>query len=205
MCWAMHRTTGFAPPTGGTPGLIGTVAPTEPGSITVGDKSTTTSRTTGKRRINHLILMPMNSSHPSIFFVVLQDVLSNARESTLAILAREVSHMPALINGQTLRAVREAKGWNQQALARHAGVDNSVISRLEREMQEDLKVSVLLALATALEVPVTDLLTFAQPQPGALVPQLSALMAQVAALPDVPQRTIAAIIQGYLVFLAESE
>jgi transcriptional regulator with XRE-family HTH domain len=117
--------------------------------------------------------------------------------------------MPALISGQVLRAARQAKGWNQQALARQAGIDKSVISRLEREIQDDLKVSVLIALATALDLSVERLLKGPDRPPGALIPLLAAQIDRVAALPDAqidrvaalpdaPQRQIAAIIQGYL-------
>ena len=110
----------------------------------------------------------------------------------------EVIGMSALINGQVLRATREAKGWNQQTLAREAGVDKSVISRLEREMQDDLRVSVLVAIATALEISADTLLSSGQRSAETFIPQLSALLPAVAALPDAPQRQIAAIIQGYL-------
>lgn len=67
--------------------------------------------------------------------------------------------MSALINVDMLRSLRELRGWDQQALATQADVDRSVISRIERGSQRDLKVSVLVALARALEVPVDRLLT----------------------------------------------
>ena len=106
--------------------------------------------------------------------------------------------MPALINGQVLRAAREAKGWNQQTLAQRAGVNKSVVSRLEREMQDDLKVSVLVALATALEISPENLLVLPLREAHTLIPQIAALLPSVAALPEIPQRYIAGMIQGCL-------
>src|SRR5262245_12483214 len=61
-------------------------------------------------------------------------------------------HMSDILDTQALRSLREAKGWDQQTLASAAGVDPSVVSRLERGLQVDLKASVLVGLAYALDI-----------------------------------------------------
>lgn len=57
------------------------------------------------------------------------------------------------INIEQLVALRTAKGWDQKQLAEAAGVDRSVISRLERGLQADCRVSVLIAISAALNIP----------------------------------------------------
>ena len=78
-------------------------------------------------------------------------------------------------------------------------VNPSVVSRLERGLQTDLKASVLVALAHALEIPVDTLIPS---QSLLLVPEyltnLAAVLAEIDRLPEVYQRQIAALLYGYL-------
>jgi transcriptional regulator with XRE-family HTH domain len=104
-----------------------------------------------------------------------------------------------LIDVNVLRSLREARGWDQATLAAHAGIDPSVISRLERGLQVDLKASVLASLARALQIPVDALLAAPYRQhPAALAPELDAAIAQLSALAPAQQRQVAALLQAYL-------
>ena len=107
--------------------------------------------------------------------------------------------MDTVIDARVLRMQREAKGWDQRTLARKAGINPSVVSRLERGLQTDLKASVLVALAQALEIPVDTLIPS---QSLLLIPDyltnLAAVLAEIDRLPEVYQRQIAALLYGYL-------
>ena len=109
--------------------------------------------------------------------------------------------MGAVIDGQTLRAMREARGWNQSTLARTAGIHPSVISRIERGMQDNLDADVLVALARSLQAPV-DALLVTPDKPGEhgrgrLMRELAAEVAVLAELSDTQQRQVAAIVRAY--------
>lgn len=107
--------------------------------------------------------------------------------------------MSDLIDIQMLRALREAKGWDQQTLARHAVIDPSVVSRLERGMQHDLRASVLVALARALGVPVDLLLITPQQElPPEMARELSVVLPQLVHLSAAHQLQIAALLRAYL-------
>ena len=56
----------------------------------------------------------------------------------------------------TLKTLRDKRGWTQAALAKRARVSAGYIARLETH-RHDPKLSTLVKLASALEVPVTDL------------------------------------------------
>ena len=104
-----------------------------------------------------------------------------------------------IIASRTLRALREAHGWDQQTLAARAGITSPVISRLERGLQVDLRVSVLMALARALEIPVDTLLNVADvPHQAEQTPELTAAIGRLQQLPLRKQKQAAAILQGYL-------
>lgn len=62
-----------------------------------------------------------------------------------------------VIDAANLAAIRQFRGLDQLTLARLAGINRSIISRLERDLQTDLMASVLAAIAQVLQVP-TDLL-----------------------------------------------
>jgi transcriptional regulator with XRE-family HTH domain len=110
-----------------------------------------------------------------------------------------VGIMSDVIDTQILRSLRAAKGWDQQTLASTAGVDPSVISRLERGLQVDLKASVLVALAHALDVPVDSLIaTPYQHSALGAVAELTAAMAALTALSAAHQRQVAALVRAYV-------
>jgi transcriptional regulator with XRE-family HTH domain len=112
--------------------------------------------------------------------------------------------MSDVIDNQVLRSLREAKGWEQQTLATTAGVDPSVISRLERGLQIDLKASVLVALAHALDIPVDSLLAAPYQQVVTdLAPELVAAIAALASLPQPQQRHVAALLRTYISAMRE--
>jgi transcriptional regulator with XRE-family HTH domain len=112
--------------------------------------------------------------------------------------------MSDVIDTQILRSLREAKGWEQQMLASTAGVDPSVISRLERGLQVDLKASVLIALARALDIPVDSLLaTPYQQVTSDLAPELVAAIAGLASLQQPQQQHVAALLRTYVSALPE--
>jgi transcriptional regulator with XRE-family HTH domain len=112
--------------------------------------------------------------------------------------------MGDVINPQLLRALREARGWDQQTLELTAEVDPSVVSRLERGLQVDLKASVPVALARALDTPVDTLLVAPRGHDSsALVLELSAILGEVAKLSPAQQRQVAAIMRAYVSALPE--
>lgn len=59
--------------------------------------------------------------------------------------------------GSNLKAARTKRGWTQEELAEHSGVQAGEISRMEAS-KRDPQVSTLLKLAAALEVPPGQLL-----------------------------------------------
>ena len=112
--------------------------------------------------------------------------------------------MSDVIDPQVLRSLREARGWDQLTLATAAGVDPSVVSRLERGVQLDLYASVLIALAHALQTPVDSLLVAsAQHAPPAVIAELTAVVGELASLSEAQQRQVAAIVRGYLSAMPE--
>jgi transcriptional regulator with XRE-family HTH domain len=114
--------------------------------------------------------------------------------------------MKTIIDPRLLRLHREAKGWDQLTLAQQAGVHPSVVSRLERGLQGDLRASVLINLAIALEVPVDALLppTHQPPSPREVV-ELAALLTLIEQLPAPYQRQIAALLHGYLSAMPDAD
>jgi transcriptional regulator with XRE-family HTH domain len=114
--------------------------------------------------------------------------------------------MNGILDTQTLRTMREAKGWDQATLAREAGVDQSVISRLERGIQGDLRASVLISLARAFQAPVDSLLATPYPyEPATLLPELARVVADLAQLEEAQQRHVAGILRAYISGLPSGE
>ena len=64
--------------------------------------------------------------------------------------------------GQHLRRLREARGWSQQALADVADVSKPTIYRIETA-RFSVTLDVLVSLAQALEIPLGELVSFANP------------------------------------------
>ncbi len=107
--------------------------------------------------------------------------------------------MVALLDGSRIAKLRKQKGWEQRQLASIAQVDPSVISRLERGIQEDFKLSIVISVASALEVSVDALLsTSLLPKSGQLVAELQSVFKEVGELPIPIQRQIAGMIRGFL-------
>jgi len=71
------------------------------------------------------------------------------------------------IIGWNLRRLRVAQGLSQERLALAAGIDRAYVGRVERG-SENVTITTLEAMATALAVPVAVLLT--APEPGAAQP-----------------------------------
>lgn len=59
--------------------------------------------------------------------------------------------------GQRIQQARRAKGWTQEDLAHHAGLDFSYLNQLENGKRNP-SLSTLYKIATALEVPLKGLL-----------------------------------------------
>ena len=68
------------------------------------------------------------------------------------------------IIGWNLRRLRVTQGLSQERLALAAGIDRAYVGRVERG-SENVTITTLEAMATALSVPVADLLK--APEPGA--------------------------------------
>lgn len=107
-----------------------------------------------------------------------------------------------LLNIDVLRSLREGRGWDQLTLARQAGIDPSVVSRLERGLQDDMRVSVLVALSRALQVSTDHLLVEPVASP-ALSAELTGAVAALAELAPAQQRQVAALLMAYVATLPE--
>lgn len=66
--------------------------------------------------------------------------------------------------GQHLRRLREVRGWSQQVLADVADVSKPTIYRIETARYA-VTLDVLVSLAQALELPLAELVRFAEPAP----------------------------------------
>jgi transcriptional regulator with XRE-family HTH domain len=104
-----------------------------------------------------------------------------------------------LINGARIAELRGQRGLGQRELAAAAQIDHSVISRLERNLQDDCMVSALFAIASILGVPVDDLLHHGQQAVTLnLAPELQAAINQLGQRSPVIQRQAAGILNGYI-------
>lgn len=120
----------------------------------------------------------------------------------------------SVIDVFTLRTIRQERGLDQKALADKANIDPSILSRLERGLQTDLKASILVAIARALNVSIESLLSGeARPEPKEtsidylksldLIPELGFAVRQLVDLPNHLQHHIAALLQAYLTNLPD--
>ena len=104
-----------------------------------------------------------------------------------------------LIDGQRVAELRKQRGWDQYELAEVAGVTSSMISRLERNMQEDYKLSAVLGIARALGVTIDSLLADEpRPEKQGLLPELQQAVDTLRQQPAEIQNHVSRIIRGYL-------
>ncbi len=103
-----------------------------------------------------------------------------------------------ILNGVLIRQIRAQQGWDQKSLAKAANVHPSVISRVERNLQEDVKLSVAIAIANALGGTIDSLLNRETWQPNELAPELLAVINQLRQRDEHTQRQAAGILSGYL-------
>ena len=106
--------------------------------------------------------------------------------------------MNQLIDTERLQALRVARGWDRHTLATRAGISPSVITRIERGLQTDLRVSILLALAVTLDVPLDALVLRPQALSGPLQAELSAALLRLETLSQAQQRQVAALLIAYV-------
>ena len=112
--------------------------------------------------------------------------------------------MDVPMNIVLMRERRIAKGWSQRELAQAAGIHPSVVNRIERNLQSDLTVTVLLALATALDLAPEDMLHPTRHQSIEQVSaELAAAFTDASALPHVHQKHLARLIRAYLTDLPQ--
>ena len=104
----------------------------------------------------------------------------------------------SILNKEMIQMLRENKGWDQTALASAAGIHRSIISRIERGLQDDLRLSIAMAIAKALGVPVDALLGDKTVPEQKLSTELEALTLQLMHLPEEIQSQAAGILRGYL-------
>lgn len=110
-----------------------------------------------------------------------------------------------MLNIEKITQLRKNCGWEQGELAQIANVNPSVISRLERGLQDDFKLSVIVKIANALDVPVDDLLDKSDTEnPYELSPELNSAINRLRRHSLIVQNRIAGMISGYLAIL-ESE
>lgn len=112
----------------------------------------------------------------------------------------------SVVNGDVIRGLRERTGWSQGELADRAGISQSVLSRLERNVPSPRSsVTAVASVATALSVPVSYLLHDEHYHPEETIPKLEkALEGVVRKLADygsTEQRRAAFILEGYLTSL----
>lgn len=103
------------------------------------------------------------------------------------------------INIEQLVALRTAKGWDQKQLAEAAGIDRSVISRLERGLQADCRVSILVAIAAALDVPPDVLiLDIRNGNVNNIIPELEAALLRLRGQSKLTQYRMSLLINAFL-------
>lgn len=110
-----------------------------------------------------------------------------------------------MLNIKKITQLRKNRGWEQRELAQAANINPSVISRLERGLQGDFKLSVILGIANALDVQIDDLLDNPQTNDSSqLCPEFKSTIIRLSHQPTYIQNRIVGMINGYLSVL-ESE
>lgn len=77
----------------------------------------------------------------------------------------------SFIDGPKLARLRRERGWTQEVLAERAGLGAVIVRKLEQNARRSARISTLSALATALAVPVSDLLTGPHAEPAGVPAQ----------------------------------
>jgi transcriptional regulator with XRE-family HTH domain len=109
-----------------------------------------------------------------------------------------------VVNGSAIVKLRNQKGMDQKTLAEKAGIHASVLSRLERNLQTDFHISVVVQIADVLEVTVDSLINRDySPEQGEPHPDWQMIIQQMQNQPLKIQKQAAAIMQGYLSSLEE--
>jgi transcriptional regulator with XRE-family HTH domain len=107
------------------------------------------------------------------------------------------------IDGEKVTALRKQQGLDQLGLAEAANVAQSVISRMERGMQSDYKLSVIVSIARVLGVTVDSLLIQSEAI-DRLDPEFQAIITILENRDKQTQRIVAKTIRGLLEGLDEN-
>ena len=99
--------------------------------------------------------------------------------------------------GEFVKQQRQAKGLTGQALAKAAGVDKGVLSRIERGETTQPSPRVLLAIARALEMDGADLYLQLGSPAGSALPSIEPYLRAKFDLPDEAVSQIAEIVDMY--------
>lgn len=101
------------------------------------------------------------------------------------------------IDGKKVVVLRKQQGLDQTQLAEAAGIAQSVISRMERGMQVDYKLSVVVSIARVLGVPVDTLLADGADL-NPFDPELQAIITELEKRDAQTQRIAARTLRGLL-------
>lgn len=102
-----------------------------------------------------------------------------------------------LVDGARIANLRKQRGLDQYELAEKAGVAPSVISRLERNLQADYKLSVIVSVARILGVTVDELLIDTDVEQD-MLPEFRAVLDEIRSRDVTTQRLAAGVLRGLL-------
>lgn len=102
-----------------------------------------------------------------------------------------------MLKHHVIQRLREQRGWDQKRLASESQVNPSVISRLERGVQQDFKLSVVLAIARALNIDISTIVQQDEYETD-VVEDLQVAIRRCVIQPHTVQRQIAGMINGLL-------
>lgn len=111
----------------------------------------------------------------------------------------------SIVKGEVIKLLREQRGIGLRQLASEAGIDHSVISRLERNLQNDVMLSVLASIADVFEVSLDTLTDRTNRENVPLTPELDVLISLLGEQPKAIQVHIASIISAYLANLPKAD
>jgi len=109
------------------------------------------------------------------------------------------------IDGNKIAALRKQKQMDQTELANQAGIAQSVISRMERNMQVDYKLSVVIVVANVLGVGIDDLLASDAKLSNEdnIEPELKSILKELPTLDAKSQRIVAKTMKTLIDALAD--